>query len=422
MKKWQKISALAAFLFCIFALIGWKFFSKKDKYDEVHLKIYGYVKMADGIGRQAVELIQALKEDVSVAFVPTRVTDPTDIPSDVLKIVMRDQRRCKSKVAILEDVIRMPGHSPWKMMIKRSTPDQIKIAYTMTESTKIPAEWVYALNGYFDAVVVPDSFLVEVYKNSGVEIPIFELPLGLYLDPFFKEPLKEKASNPMVFGYLSSCIERKNHLQLVRGFAKAFGNRDDVSLRMNYRYGEEAFITAVKEEISKLGLENIHFTNFELENAPYLRYFKSLDCYISVSKGEGFSIQPREAMALGIPVIVTDNTAQSTICKSGFVKSIPSLIEEPALYWWGLVHGKRFDCKVDDIAAALLDVYENYNDYLKKANQSREWAHFYEFKNLKNRYLNLVKPKKILLGNENKITEEYLMTTSEVLYNKYKKL
>lgn len=421
MKK--KISIGAAVLVMVLAIT---FLSRlwRDQDDEkdVFLKIYGVVKMGDGIGRQSVELMQLLKDEFSIAFVPTRPMDLTDVPEDIVPMLVPEQKRCKSKVALIEDVVRMPGHSPWKKLVKRTSPDQIRIAYTMQESTRIPPDWVYILNGHFDAVAVPDAFLIDVFKNSGVEIPVFEVPLGLYLGPFYKEPLRKKARRPMVFGNLSSCIERKNQLTLIKGFKKAFGNRDDVSLRINYRYGDDHVILPIREELLKSGVQNVHFTKLPLDSAAYLNFFKSLDCYVSLSRAEGFSIQPREAMALGIPAIVTDNTAQSTICKSGFVCSVASNILEPAVYTgWG-TFGKRFDCTIDDVASAFLDMFENYETYLAKTAEAREWVQKYEFKNLKKIYLNLIKPKNVILGDENKITEEYLMTTSQSLYDKYKKL
>lgn len=419
-KKILSIASLIVLLVALFLVSSQR--QKKEEHEKVHLKIYGVVKMGDGWGRQSVELIKALKDEMSIAFVPTRPIDLTDVPKDIVPMLTGKQKRCPCRVAILEDVIHTPGHASWKKLVKRTSPEDIRIAYSMHESTRIPADWVYILNAYFDAVAVPDFFLIDVYKHSGVEIPIFEVPLGLYLDPFFKEPLKEKPHDVMVFGNLGACIERKNQLLLIQAFHHAFGDREDVSLRINYRMGDEPMIQSIKEEIAGLELQNVHFTALPLDNKAYLKFFKTLDCYVSLSKGEGFSIQPREAMALGIPAIVTDNTAQSTICRSGFVRAVVSETPEPATYNWGSTYGKRFNCTLEDVAEAFLDIHENYNKYLKNAKEARAWASQYEYPKLKGLYLNLVKPKKIILGEENKITEEYLMTTSQSLYNKYKKL
>lgn len=388
-----------------------------------YLSVYGPVVMRDGIGRQAVELIQTIKDEVSVNFISTQPINYTDVPKSIIPLIKaKAESKRKAKVVILEDVVWLPDNPAYKKLVRSTTRDQIRIAYSMIESTAIPDEWVLIFNSHFDAVAVPDRFLIDVYKNSGVKIPVFEVPLGLYLDEYLDVPLRKVEQRPFVFGCLGACIERKNHLRLVRAFAKAFGNREDVCLKMNCRNGDSKLMRAVKEEIDRLGLKNIQFTNITLDHVDYFKLFNSLDCLVSLSQGEGFSIQPREAMALGIPAIVTNNTAQTTICESGFVRAVDSLIPEKASYFWGMSYGERFDCTLEDAAEALLDVYHHYDTYLEKAKGAREWVKQYQYKNLKKKYLNLVKPAKVILGDRDEITEDYLMTTSEELYKKYKKI
>ena len=229
----------------------------------------------------------------------------------------------------------------------------------------------------------------------------------------------------MVFANLSSCLDRKNQILLIQAFAKVLGNNDDAILKINARVGDEEAKSEVLEEIAKLNCSNIHFTEIKLKNDVYLKFFQNVDCYVSLSKGEGFSIQPREAMALGIPVIVTDNTGQSTICKSGFVKVVKSEIVEPAYYFKSkFSSGHRFNCNVDEAADAIMDVYQNYDQYLNKAQDARKWASNYSYSNDKiaELYRTLVGPKKLILGDENQVTSEYLMTDSKELFDKYRKL
>ena len=65
----------------------------------------------------------------------------------------------------------------------------------MFESSKIPNEWANILNNYFDIVVVPDSYLIEIYKNSGVNLPIFVLPLSISIEELLKLPKKNYQIN-----------------------------------------------------------------------------------------------------------------------------------------------------------------------------------------------------------------------------------
>ena len=60
------------------------------------------------------------------------------------------------------------------------------------------------------------------------------------------------------------------------------------------------------------------------------------------------------------------NGNQKTICNSGLVECVDSNIEKAACYqqYNHVVIGNNFDCTVDDLANAMLKVYENYDDYL----------------------------------------------------------
>jgi glycosyltransferase involved in cell wall biosynthesis len=173
-------------------------------------------------------------------------------------------------------------------------------------------------------------------------------------------------------------------------------------------------------EIIKQNCSNIKYTEVCLNNDAYLKFFRSVDCLLSLSKGEGFSIQPREAMALGIPVILTDNTAQMTICQSGLAKVVSSTIAEPRYYYGRPINdGEHFNCNVDEAAAAIRDVYLNYSQYANKGSMMRKWASAYNFKNLGAIYESLVSPKKIALGDANEISAGGIVTDSQALYNKY---
>ncbi len=96
----------------------------------------------------------------------------------------------------------------------------------------------------------------------------------------------------------------------MRAFAKEFKNDPNVVLLINSKDGGMGYDEKLREEINNLGVDNIKFTRLCLEKDAYIKVFENVDCYVSISKGEGFSIPPREAMALGIPVIATANTGQ----------------------------------------------------------------------------------------------------------------
>lgn len=421
--------------------------SSKFKYDAT---LVGFVNSADGIGRHPILFKECLEDSVKMNFLGTR-----NIPAETEDSQLGLPRLNPAKkedigaVAILLDIIADKEIENYKKM-----PDSIiKIAYTMFESTGIPDHWVQVLNDKFDMAIVPDQCLVEVYKNCGVQIPIFVLPLPLMLQKFLELTPQVQAHKPFVFGMTGGFWKRKNHIRVLKAFAREFGNSQKVRLKLHGRFGEEEIIKELSDEIAKYQLTNVELIVKPFTSDEYLDFFKSLDCYVFLSMGEGFSITPREALACGMPCILSNNTAQATICNSGSVRVVRSELLVPAIYDChydnctsnrflqinnqisdadasddrdnifllrsGFI-GYQFDCTLGDARKAMRDVYKNYNDYLEKASYGREWVKCYLKENLIDKYVSVIKPETVMLGKENIIGDTFLMTDSKELYEKYK--
>lgn len=391
--------------------------------NECDLSIVGFINSSDGIGRIPLLIIDCLKDcDVNLNFITTREKNyiSRETPLNIQRLLRN--KNLEGKITLFTELISYNNNPSPDLVIPKSS--LIKIAYSMLEATKIPQSWVEKINKTFDAVVVPDEFLIDVYKNSGVKVPIFALPIVLNLEDFFNVDTKGAQNMPFVFGNSCAVEKRKNYLKLIEAFYKAFGNSSKVLLKINGRRSNPEEFRKIKDKIHELNTKNIEFKIGVLSNKEYLKFMSGLDCFVSLSLGEGFAIPPREALALGIPVVITDNTAHSTICKTGFVKSIPSNNLVPSIYsiFQNKQIGHSFDCNIDDAAKALKDVYENYLIYLQKAKLGRQWVKKYLKNNLGKKYLNLVKPKSVILGDQNIITDDYIMTNSKFLYEKYKKI
>lgn len=434
--------------------------SPKHKFD---VTLVGFVNFADGIGRHPILFKECLGDQVKINFLSTR-NIPAEIEDAQLGLPRLNpaHKQDIGAVSILTDILADKALSIYKKVPN----SPIKVAYTMFESTEIPKSWVQILNKKFDLAVVPDQFLIEVYKKCGVQIPIFVLPLPLMLHEFLEQKQPKCPHTPFVFGMTGGFWERKNHMRVLEAFAAEYGNRTDVKLRLHGRFGEETIINALAEKIAEYNLTNVELIVKPYTPDEYLEFFKSLDCYVFLSMGEGFSITPREALACGKPCILTNNTAQKSICNSGTVRVVPSNIPVPAMYDchynndsscnYGAHYtrsflyphencpsnpiidnnddfddgidinacqtdlGYFFDCTVQDAQEAMRDVYQNYDSYLVKAYLGRKWVKRYLQENLHKKYINLVKPEAILLGEENILADQFLMTNSQTLYEKYR--
>ena len=387
---------------------------------QYELTVAGPILFADGLGRLAIGLIDTFKYDLKINFVSSRpFISLKDLPDDV-KSLITPKAKIAGNVGILFEQLWTPGNHNYKAM-----PDCfIKLAYSMLESTAIPQEWVHILNKNFDTVIVPDSFYQDVYKNSGVTIPVFVLPHGIYIEELLQQPIKKQAGKPFVFGMSAAFWERKNYELLIKAFAQEFGNTDKVLLKLHGRPGGDKNTKQnILHMLKQHALPNIIFIDKLFNHQEYIQFMTSLDCYVLLSKGEGYSVTPREALALGIPCILSNNSAHKTLCKTGFAIPVDCSLQEPAYHvFFKRYLGNQFNCKLQDARKALRAVYENYNYYLQKAKPGRTWVTRYLYKNLKPHYLQFIKPQKVLFGPENKVTNTYIMTNSRKLYAKYKQL
>jgi len=360
--------------------------SKRTK-QPVDVTLVSHVKKRDSIGRHGILFAEMLHENFSINGITTREPNPEDIDTALYKKITRSG--APGKLALFTDVLQHNNRfTPYKRVPKEA---EIKICYSMFESSAIPAEWASIINKNFDGVWVPDKWLVNVYKKSGVEKPVNVLPLACDLKNFLEQPLKQKANDVFTFGVSSGIWMRKNVLGVIEAFKRAFPDENEkVQLRIHSRYGFPA-------EVEKLRTAIDNDSRIELAIKPvsdktYLKFMCSLDAYILLSMGEGFSITPREAMALGLPVIVSDNTAHRTICESGLAHAVPTIAEIPGYYEaFRKAHGSFFVPDAEVAAQQMREIFEHRNEIYIDAQQRRIWAAQYDTANLKEQYIKSVR-------------------------------
>lgn len=386
--------------------------------------VAGSVRFNGSLCRQAISLLEAvLPHQISANIIGKASLN--NIQNGQIATILREAKKDNpsGNVAILEDVILTKTFNGFERIPQDA---HIKIAYTMFESSRIPQAWVSLINK-LDAIVVPDEYIKKIYIKPGVTIPIFVVPLGLYLQEFLDLPEKTAANQKFTFGCIAMEVSRKNLATLIKSFGQTFGKNKDVQLILKVSPSAETKPDYLEKLIKKHGRKNIKIIRNSLSWYEYVKLMASFDCYIYISKGEGFSITPREAMAASIPCILTNNTAQKTICKTGLVRSVKSKVKEPASFFWFNKEdlkqcGYQFNCTQEDVVNAMLDVYNNYDFWLSKASQAKEWVKQYTNQNLALKYVNMIKPKTIILGPDNQITNDYLMTNNVELFNKYVQL
>lgn len=188
-----------------------------------------------------------------------------------------------------------------------------KIGFTMLEVDGLPAEWVRQAN-LMDEVWVPSTFNERTFRNAGVIVPIRVVPLGI--DPAYFSPSIRGAKVDDEFTFLSvfEWGTRKAPDILLRAFSDEFSASEPVRLLCKVNNFDPS--VNVRSEIMKLNLRTHGGRILIAENQILKQYelgvlYKSADCFVLPTRGEGWGMPILEAMACGLPVIATQWSSQT---------------------------------------------------------------------------------------------------------------
>lgn len=243
-----------------------------------------------------------------------------------------------------------------------------RIGFTMLEVTGIPDDWVRQSN-LMDEIWVPSSFNAETFHNSGVVKPIHVIPLGIDPD-FFHPGIKAKRfSEKFTFLSVFEWGERKAPELLLKAYCAAFSAQDDVLLvlKVDNRDGD----VNVAQQIASLNLPTdgpqiVVLYNQELPGYQLGSLYRSADCFVTATRGEGWGMPILEAMACGLPTIATNWSAQTDFMRDDLCylveveRLIPAVAKCPYYvgYQWAearlehLIHQMRQVYEQRDEAAA----------------------------------------------------------------------
>jgi glycosyltransferase involved in cell wall biosynthesis len=175
------------------------------------------------------------------------------------------------------------------------TPFKKNIAIIPWETTVVPRSWIGKING-MDALLVPCKQNKEAFAASGVKIPIDLIHWGVDEELYY--PLERPERPTFTFGHLGALSIRKGTDLLIKAFQEAFPKEiTDVRLICKSSYNTYPFDVKDKRI-------TVYISTWP--HADILsQFYKQIDCFVFPTRGEGFGLTPLEAMATGVPVIVT---------------------------------------------------------------------------------------------------------------------
>lgn len=190
------------------------------------------------------------------------------------------------------DVAILTGKPTWAMHY----PHPRLWSYTMSESTKVSAEWVDCLNLCYERVLVPCPPLVEIYKASGVTIPVHYVPLGVDTTPIKWRGRNLDPERVTIMTYSLGDM-RKNAQDAMLSWHRLFGDDERYELVIKCRDNPMWLTNCVQPRVTVV--------RGEQSEADYQALMNRAAVFVFPSRGEGFGYPPREAVLMGIPTIAT---------------------------------------------------------------------------------------------------------------------
>lgn len=249
-------------------------------------KLFGFVGDADtesGFGNCTVNLIKySIRAGYDVRWIGRSLT------KTVRELGVAAGREVPEGAAVIwhEQPKESWLHSPFKK----------NVAVIPFETTKVPESWVPRINK-FDLLLTLCEQNIQMFKDSGVTIPIELIHWGV--DPKKFYPLDRQEDGIFTFGHMGALSYRKGTDLLVEAFQRAFPPRiKDVQLFCKTSYPQYHFMS--KDQ--RIHVELSPWDHDDLMK----RFFAKIDCFAFPTRGEGFGLTPLEAMATGVPAIVTN--------------------------------------------------------------------------------------------------------------------
>lgn len=379
-----------------------------------HVRIVSRFDLYTGIGWHGWSFIKTLASEDTISLEAV-LLDPEILPNALkqlkkygVKITHAKDVIGKSDIAIYCDVLMQ--HSDPKVLRL----GEINTGYMVWDSNRFPRSFINLAHDCFDFVLVPDEFVKDSLINSGLNLDIIVLP------PIVKKPVetKKNTTSRITFGLVASYEERKNIELLLKSFLEAFADQADLRIHLSYNHQSEKNLRRLYLQYAQ---PNIHITSGFVQQEEYEEILSSIDCLISLSSGEGFSIVPREYMHYGRPVILSCAGAHRNIPPMDGLWFIESEIASPALYPQidGQYHGFFKSPYQEDVVLILRSLFAEIQKK-KFYPQLVAFAERYSVQHLRSDYLAVVNPSQVIRAVNAKILpEQTLQLRSEKLIAKY---
>jgi glycosyltransferase involved in cell wall biosynthesis len=329
----------------------------------INFTITGHVKGTYSLAtiNRAIALALEATLPNRVRFLPIEgqpTTDVSGVPPEHIAAITEFLARPKPPTG---PTVVISQHYPPYVPAERG---DLCLALFAWEESLVPPALISTLNSGFHAVLAMSQFVKKALIDSGIRIPVIVSGLPPELDRFFaisdeRARLKRLSRLPFTFLHISSCFDRKGVDALLAAFAQEFRRGDPVRLIIK---GFPNPHNNVAEQLTHLqhansDLPEIILIDQDMNQDALLDLYKNADAMVLPTRGEGFNMPAAEAMAAGIPLIVTANGGQLDFCTSKEARLVKYRFDYSRTHL-ALPYSTWLEPDLNDLAAAMREVFK----------------------------------------------------------------
>ncbi len=202
------------------------------------------------------------------------------------------------------------------------------------EFGSVPRSWVGPMTESVDEVWAYTRFVRDCYVHAGVPSDrVHVVPLGVDPSRFHPgvAPYPLRTTKPLKFLFVGGTIHRKGIDILLKAYEETFTSSDPVCLVIKDIGGASFYRgQTAGDRIGQIrgrpAAPEIEYLDQELSVDELAGLYTACDCLVHPYRGEGFGLPIAEAMASGLPVIVTGYGAALDFCNGENAYLIPARI------------------------------------------------------------------------------------------------
>lgn len=277
-----------------------------------------------------------VNRELTIALTKSQECDLNLIPYEIHQF---GKEADPARFGIIEERLNKAPSKPSEFHVRHQYPPNFNppesgywINIQPWEFGSLPKHWIEPMQNLIDELWVPSNHVRRCYIDSGINPEkVFVIPNGVNIDAFNPrvQPMKLNTKKSFKFLFVGGTIWRKGIDILLESYVRSFTRNDDVCLvikdmgRESFYKGQDASKVISAIQATPNTPEILYLT----EDVPVRKIaglYTACDCLVHPYRGEGFGLPVAEAMACGLPVIVTKGGATDDFCTSETGYQIPA--------------------------------------------------------------------------------------------------